>query len=120
EAGGRGGWAAWGGPAVVGGWGVAGRRSELGFARSGWSCAAVGVVLRDDHAVPVGGETVRRWLRAAGLVWRRPRPVLRPKDPERDAKLAALRRVLRGLPAGERAAVIDEVGCRTNPEVGRV
>src|SRR5262245_25021095 len=109
---------AWGWAALVVAWVLARRPSEFGFARSRWSCAAVAVVLRDDHAVPVGRETVRRWLRAAGLVWRRPRPVLRPKDPERDAKLAALRRLLRGLPAGETAVFMDEVDVHTNPKVG--
>ncbi len=72
------------------------------FARSRWSCEAAAVVLRDDYRVRVGRETVRRWLRAAGLV-RRPRPVIRLKDPDRKKKLAALRALLRGLPADETA-----------------
>ena len=76
------------------------------------------MLLRDDYAVAAGRETVRRWLRAAGLVWRRPRPVLRPRDPDRDAKLAALRRLLHELPDDETAVFMDEVEVHTNPEVG--
>jgi transposase len=68
--------------------------------------------------VPVGRETVRRWLHAAGLVWRRPRPVPGPKDPQRAAKLRALRALLHGLPEDETAVFMDEVEVQTNPKVG--
>jgi transposase len=107
---------AWAAAVVV--WVLTRRPAEFGFARSRWSCEAVAVVLRDGHAVPVGRETVRRWLRSAGLVWRRPRPVPRPKDPGRGAKLAALRRLLHALPGDETAVFMDEVDVNTNPKVG--
>jgi transposase len=41
--------------------------AAFGRARSRWCCEAVAVVLWEDHGVPVSRETVRRWLRAAGL-----------------------------------------------------
>src|SRR5262249_29084369 len=88
------------------------------FARSRWSCEAAAVVLRDDFRVRVGRETVRRWLRDAGLVWRRPRPVIRPRDPDRERKLAGLRALLDGLPSDETAVVMDEVDVNLNPKVG--
>jgi putative transposase len=92
--------------------------ADFRFARSRWSCEAAAVVLREDYRVRVGRETVRLWLRAEGLVWRRPRPVIRPKDPEREAKLRALRALLHGLPAGETAVFMDEVDVNLNPKVG--
>ena len=49
------------------------------FARSRWSCEAAAVVLRKDFRVRVGRETVRLWLRSAGLVWPRPRSTILPK-----------------------------------------
>src|SRR5262249_18565684 len=58
------------------------------------------------------------WLHHAGLVWRRPRPVLRPRDEQRQAKLDALRQLLAGLPADEAAVFMDEVEVNTNPKVG--
>src|SRR4051812_15898248 len=82
---------------------------QFGFARSRWSCEAAAVVLREDYRVRVGRETVRLWLCDAGLVWRRPRPTIRPKDPDREAKLAALRTLLRRLPDDETAVFMDEV-----------
>ena len=94
--------------------------ADFRFCRSRWSCEAVAVVLRDDFHVPVGRETVRLWLRSSGLVWRRPRPTIRPKDPDREAKLAALRALLKGLPADETAVFMDEVDVNLNPKVGRM
>jgi len=88
------------------------------FVRSRWSCEAVAVVLREDHGVRVGRETVRLWLRAAGLVWRRPRPTIRPKDRDREQKLNTLRALLKGLPADETAVFMDEVDVNLNPKVG--
>jgi transposase len=88
------------------------------FARSRWSCEAAAVVLREDYRVRVGRETVRLWLREADLVWRRPRPTIRPKDPDRERKLRALRALLRSLPAGETAVFMDEVDVNLNPKVG--
>src|SRR5262249_27288259 len=90
--------------------------ADFGFARSRWSCAAVAVVLWQDHRTPVSRETGRQWRRQAGLVWRRPRPTPRPKDPDRAAKLAALRALLRGLPDDETAVFMDEVDINLNPD----
>jgi putative transposase len=92
--------------------------ADFRFSRSRWSCEAVAVVLREDYRVRVGRETVRLWLRSAGLVWRRPRPTIRPKDPERETKPAALRALLRNLPADETAVFMDEVDVNLNPKVG--
>src|SRR5262245_61779380 len=92
--------------------------ADFRFARSRWSCEAVAVVLREDYRVWVGRETVRLWLRSAGLVWRRPRPVIRPRDPGREQKLRALRALLSGLPPDETAVFMDEVDVNLNPKVG--
>ena len=44
--------------------------------------------------------------------------MLGPTDPERQAKLDALRRLLAGLPADETAVFQDEVDINTNPKIG--
>jgi transposase len=107
---------AWAATAVL--WVLTCRPAAFGFARSRWSCEAVAVLLRDDYHTPVSRETVRRWLRQDDLVWRRPRPTLRPKDPDRLVKLAALRRLLGTLPDDQTAVFQDEVDIHTNPKVG--
>jgi putative transposase len=92
--------------------------AEFRFARSWWSCEAAAVVLREDFRVQVSRETVRLWLRSAGLVRRRPRPVIRPRDPHREAKLRALRALLGRLFRDETAVFLDEVDVNLNPKVG--
>jgi transposase len=96
------------------------RRSprDFGLLRSRWCCAAVVLLLWEICAVRVGRESVRGWLHRAQLVWRRPRPVLGPHDPEREAKLQGLRQLLATLPAEEVAVFQDEVDINTNPKLG--
>ena len=76
------------------------------------------MLMRQVHRVEVGRETVRLWLRRGGLVYRRPRPVLGPTDEHREARLAALRKLLAELPDGETAVFQDEVDINTNPKIG--
>src|SRR5262245_61678400 len=90
----------------------------FGWLRSRWCCAVLALTLWQEHQVAVSRETVRRWLHRAAFVWRRPRPVLRPKDPLREAKLQALRQLLAGLPQDEVAVFEDEVDINTNPKLG--
>ena len=49
----------------------------------------------------VGREAVRRWLYRENLVWRRPRPVLDPEDPERQTIPRTPRFLLRNLPSDQ-------------------
>jgi putative transposase len=91
---------------------------DFGFLRSRWCCEAVAILMLELHQVEVSRETVRRWLHRGNLVYRRPRPVLKPKDPERQAKLEALRQLLGELPEDETAVFQDEVDINTNPKIG--
>jgi putative transposase len=91
---------------------------DFGFLRSRWTCGTVVLLLIEMSHLKVSPETVRRWLHREGLVWRRPRPVLKPKDPERKKKLRRLRRLLRKLRPDEIAVFQDEVDVNTNPKIG--
>src|SRR3954467_2317906 len=91
---------------------------DFGFLRSRWCCEAVAILMLELHQVEVSRETVRRWLHRGDLVYRRRRPVLKPKDPERQAKLDALRQLLGELPEDETAVFQDEVAINTNPKIG--
>jgi transposase len=90
----------------------------FGFLRSRWCCGLVVLLLWRAYRLDVGRETVRRWLRQAEVVWRRPRPVLRRPDPERAAILAGLRALLRDLPDDETAVFQDETDLHLNPDLG--
>jgi len=90
----------------------------FGLLRSRWCCETLALLLWQLHEVDVGRETVRRWLHRAGLVWRRPRPVLRRPDGERQARLDKIRAVLRDLADDETAVFTDEVDLSLNPKIG--
>jgi putative transposase len=92
--------------------------SFFGLVRSRWCCSALVLVLFETYHVRVSIETVRRWLHAEQLVWRRPRPVLGLKDPRREEKLRQLQAFLRRLPPDEAAVFQDEVDINTNPKIG--
>ncbi len=103
---------------VVVAWVTTKSPGDFGFLRSRWCCEAVAILMLELHHVEVGRETVRRWLHRGRLVYRRPRPVVGPKDPDRQAKLDSLRGLLAGLPADETAVFQDEVDINTNPKIG--
>ncbi len=90
----------------------------FGFLRSRWCCATLALLLWQQHKVRVSRETIRRRLEEADLVWRRPRPVLQRCDPEREAKIAVLRKLLAELPDDETAVFEDEVDLNLNPKIG--
>jgi putative transposase len=89
-----------------------------GFFRSRWSCELLALLLWQQHGLSVSRETVRRWLCQDGLVWRRPRPVLRRQDPDRAAILHGLRQLLLTVPDDETAVFQDEVDLNLNPKIG--
>ena len=91
---------------------------DFGFFRSRWSCALLALLLNERHQVHVSPETIRRKLHQAGFVWRRPRPVVGPRDPEYDLKIRRIRRFLRQLPADKTAVFQDEVDIHLNPKIG--
>jgi transposase len=90
----------------------------FGFLRSRWCCEAVAVLMLELYQVEVSRETGRHWLHRGNLVYRRPRPTLGPKGPDRQAKLDALRTLLAELPEDETAVFQDEVDINTNPKIG--
>jgi transposase len=91
---------------------------DFGYFRRRWSCETLAEVLAWEVGVRVSAETVRRALRRLGFVWRRPRPVVGPVDPERATKLKAIQDLLRNLPDNETAVFQDEVDVHLNPKIG--
>ena len=91
---------------------------DFGYCRSRWCCSTLALVLYGAHGVKVSVETVRRALHDQNLVWRRPRPVIKLKDPQREWKLRKIRELLRDLPQDEAAVFQDEVDLNLNPDIG--
>lgn len=91
---------------------------DFGFFRSRWSCALLALLLWEEHGVRLHAETVRRGLRQQNFVWRRPRPVVGPTDPEHAAKLRRIRRLVATLPDDETVVFQDEIDIHLNPKIG--
>lgn len=65
------------------------RLQEFGYQRSRWSS-----MLREALNIVLHSSTIRRWLPKHGIVWRRAAPTLCIKDPDKEAKLAAIKQAL--------------------------
>lgn len=91
---------------------------DFGYFRSRWSCATLAEVLAWKTGHRVSAETIRRVLQTAGYVWRRPRPVVGPEDPEHAEKHRRIQRLLENLPLDETAVFQDEVDVHLNPKIG--
>jgi transposase len=92
--------------------------ADLGYFRTRWSCETLPEVMAWEAGVRKGAETVRRDLRRLWFVWRRPRPVVGPVDPDHAEKLRALCRLPAHLPPDETAVFEDEVDVHLNPKIG--
>lgn len=90
---------------------------DFGYFRSRWSCATLAEVLAWETGVRKSAETIRRKLHELGFVWRRPRPIVGPIDPEYAVKLRRIKQLLRSMPDGEVAVFQDEVDVHLNPGV---
>lgn len=91
---------------------------DFGFFRSRWTCEVIAHLLAWEENVRVSRETVRRWLKKIGFVWRRPKPIVGPSDEFYRRKIAQIRNLLSSLPLNETAVFQDEVDINLNPKIG--
>jgi transposase len=92
--------------------------THFGYLRSRWCCSTLVLLLAREYNVQVSRETVRRYLHQSQLVWRRPRPTLRPHDDDYDNIVRKIKRLLSTLPSDEIALFQDEAEVCTNPKIG--
>jgi len=91
---------------------------DFGYFRSRWSCETLAHLLAFETGLRLSGETIRRGLHRLGLVWRRPRPVVGPVDPDHAEKFQRIQQLLQSLPPNEVAVFQDEVDLNLNPKIG--
>jgi len=103
---------------VVAGWLLRHTPRAFGFFRTRWSCGLLALLLWEREGIRLSPETVRRGLHRAKFVWRRPRPVVGPRDPQHAAKLRRIRRLVAQVPADETVVFQDEVDVHLNPKIG--
>ncbi|MBS8180009.1 IS630 family transposase, partial [Klebsiella pneumoniae] len=67
---------------------------ELGYQRSRWSTELMALELKRNWQLSLHASTIRRWLPRLGIVWRRPAPTLRIRDPHKEAKMTLINAAL--------------------------
>lgn len=92
--------------------------TDFGFFRTRWSCALLALLLWEQEGVRLSPETIRRGMHRMQFVWRRPRPVVGPRDSEHETKLRQIQRLIAHLPANETVVFQDEVDVHLNPKIG--
>lgn len=91
---------------------------DLGYQRSRWSTELLAIKINQITGCKLHPSTVRRWLPAAGLVWRRAAPTLRIRDPHSEEKMAAIDTALARCCAEHPVFYEDEVDIHLNPKIG--
>lgn len=103
---------------IVVGWIREKTPQDFGYYRSRWTAGLLADLLQEEQGIKVSSETMRRVLHQLGFVWRRPRPIVGPVDPEYHQKLRRIRQLLNTLPVDEVAVFQDEVDVNLNPRIG--
>jgi transposase len=94
------------------------RPQDFGYQRSRWSSELLSIVIREALNIVLHSSTIRRWLPKHGIVWRRAAPTLQIKDPDKEAKLAAIKQALASCDAENPVFYEDEVDIHLNPKIG--
>jgi len=94
------------------------RPQEFGYQRSRWSSELLSIVLREALNIVLHSSTIRSWLPKHGIVWRRAAPTLCIKDPDKEAKLAAIKQALENYDCSNPVFYEDEVDIHLNPKIG--
>jgi len=92
--------------------------TDFGFFRTRWSCALLALLLREREDIRLSPETIRRGMHRMQFVWRRPRPVVGPRDPDHARKVQEIQRFIARLPSHETVVFQDEVDVHLNPKIG--
>lgn len=82
-----------------------------------WSTELLAIKIREVTGCPLHASTIRRWLPAAGLVWRRAAPTLRIRDPHKEEKMVAIHESLVKCSAENPVFYEDEVDIHLNPKI---
>lgn len=91
---------------------------DFGYQRSRWSTELLAIKINELTGCHIHAGTLRRWLPATGIVWRRAAPTLRISDPHKEEKIAAINGALGQCSAEHPVFYEDEVDIHLNPKIG--
>jgi transposase len=92
---------------------------DYGYLRASWTSELLALELERQLGVSIHASTVRRILPQLGYVWRRTRPILVRRDPNKNSKMRAVRRALQRR-RGAETFYADEADIDLNPKTGAV
>lgn len=90
----------------------------LRFLRSTWTSELLALTVRILVGVRIHASTVRRLLRKLNFGWRRARPTLFIRDPQKAEKLAAITEALGWRGPDTAVLFADEADVNLNPKIG--
>jgi transposase len=93
---------------------------DFGFPRPTWTQELLAKVMQEQTGVAVHPGTMSRALKQIGARLGQPKPVVGCpwSQAAKNRRLAAIRRAINGLSAGETAVYLDEVDIHLNPKIG--
>ena len=90
----------------------------MGYLRSTWSSELLAHVLWERFGLEVHPSTLRRVLPRLGYRWRRARPTLCIRDPDKAQKLAAIQQAIKSQDPHTEVLFLDEADIDFNPRIG--
>ncbi|EQB3642354.1 IS630 family transposase [Klebsiella oxytoca] len=91
---------------------------DFGWLRSRWSTELLALIVNRLFNVTLLSSTLHRYLKQAGIVWRRAAPTLKIKDPYCEEKRLAIEQALSLVQAEHPVFYQDEVDIDLNPKIG--
>ena len=91
---------------------------DHGYLRSRWSSELLAIELHQRTGVQVHATTVRRWLKRLGFGYRRARPTLCIRDPNKAQRLQAIADALAKSAPDCEVFYADEADIDLNPRIG--
>ena len=91
---------------------------DYGYLRSRWTTEMLAEQLGKALGVSIHASTVRRWMPRLGIRWKRARPTLNIRDPQKGWKMKAIEAALKQASESEPVFYVDEVDIDLNPRIG--
>ncbi|MCA6939540.1 MULTISPECIES: IS630 family transposase [Pectobacterium] len=91
---------------------------DFGWLRSRWSTELLALIVNRLFNVALHPATLHRYLRRAGIVWRRAAPTLKIKDPYYEEKRLAIEQAVVRKQPTHPVFYQDEVDIDLNPKIG--
>jgi putative transposase len=91
---------------------------DFGWLRSRWSTELLSRIINQIFNLTLHSATLHRYLKRAGIVWRRAAPTLKIRDPRYEEKQLAIEQALSEAPAEHPVFYQDEVDIDLNPKIG--